>query len=116
ALFNAAKLKTAHQQDALIQDVWYPNLGLMAAREKADSASGLYLALQAASNGRSHAHNDSGSFILYSDGDPIVIDVGVGAYTAKTFSSDRYSIWTMQSAYHNLPTVGGVMQHAGDTY
>lgn len=116
ALFNAAKLKTAHPQDALIRDVWYPNLGFMAAREKAGSAQGMYLAVQAASNGRSHGHNDSGSFILYHDGEPVVIDVGVGTYTAATFSAERYSIWTMQSAYHNLPIVGGVMQHQGNTY
>ena len=116
ALFNISKLSAAHQQDALIRDVWYPNLGLMTAREKAGSAQGMYLAVQAASNGRSHAHNDSGSFILYHDGEPVVIDVGVGTYTAQTFSADRYSIWTMQSAYHNLPTVGGVMQHQGNTY
>jgi hypothetical protein len=40
----------------------------------------------------------------------------VGVYTAKTFSSERYSIWTMQSAFHNLPTVNGQMQHEGRTY
>ncbi|RPI09933.1 MAG: heparinase, partial [Acidobacteriales bacterium] len=34
-------------------------------------------------------------------------------YTAKTFSPQRYEIWVMQSAYHNLPTVNGVMQAAG---
>jgi len=39
--------------------------------------------------------------------------VGVEAYTAKTFSTERFTIWTMQSAYHNLPTIGGVMQKDG---
>lgn len=116
AVLNVSKLRDAPGKDALIRDVWYPNLGLMSARQKSGSAEGLYIAVQGASNGRSHAHNDSGSFILYADGEPVVIDVGVGTYTAKTFSSDRYSIWTMQSAYHNLPTIGGIMQHAGDAY
>lgn len=109
-------MRGARQQQGLAQDAWYPDLGLMTAREKAGSAKGLYLAVQAASNGRNHGHNDSGSFILYFDGDPVVIDVGVGTYTARTFSSERYSIWTMQSAFHNLPTVGGVMQHNGSAY
>ena len=76
----------------------------------------IYVAAQAASNGRSHAHNDSGSFILFHNGNPIFIDVGPEAYTAKTFSKDRYSLWTMQSAFHNLPTIGDVMQHDGTTY
>ena len=34
-------------------------------------------------------------------------------YTRKTFSAQRYEIWTMQSAYHNLPTINGVMQKDG---
>ena len=73
----------------------------------------MYFAVLAANNGRSHSHNDTGSYIIYQDCQPVAIDVGVEAYTAKTFSPDRYTIWTMQSAYHNLPTIGGVMQHDG---
>jgi hypothetical protein len=46
----------------------------------------------------------------------VLIDVGVENYTAKTFSSQRYEIWTMQSAFHNLPTINGVMQAAGRQY
>jgi Heparinase II/III-like protein len=42
--------------------------------------------------------------------------VGVETYTAKTFSPDRYSIWTMQSGYHNLPTVNDVSQKEGRKY
>ena len=37
-------------------------------------------------------------------------------YTQKTFSPQRYEIWTMQSAWHNLPTFDGVMQEAGAQY
>ncbi len=51
--------------------------------------------------------------MVYANGLPAIIDVGVETYTAKTFSSRRYEIWTMQSAYHNCPTVDGVMQSAG---
>jgi len=39
--------------------------------------------------------------------------VGVETYTAKTFSARRYDIWTMQSAYHNLPTINGFPQKDG---
>ncbi|MBQ8969943.1 MAG: heparinase II/III family protein, partial [Lachnospiraceae bacterium] len=46
-------------------------------------------------------HNDVGSFTLYKEGKPFLIDLGVETYTKKTFSEDRYEIWTMQSAYHN---------------
>lgn len=109
-LLATAKVQNAEKADALERDAWYPALALMTARAKTGSSDGFYLAVQAAANLRSHGHNDSGSFIVFHDGEPVFIDVGVEAYTAKTFSAERYSIWTMQSAYHNLPTVGGVMQ------
>lgn len=47
---------------------------------------------------------------------PIFIDAGVGTYTRQTFSSERYSIWTMQSNYHNLPMVNGVPQQFGSEF
>jgi hypothetical protein len=112
----AAEVLTAPSRDALPRDAWYPDLGLMTARQKEGSADGFYVASQAASNGRSHGHNDSGSFIVFHGGEPVFIDVGPEAYTAATFSKDRYTLWPMQSAYHNLPTIGGVMQHEGDAY
>jgi hypothetical protein len=115
-VLSAREIRTAQKADALGRDAWYPALHLMTAREKAGTTDGFYLAVQAASNGRSHGHNDSGSFIVFHDGEPAFIDVGVEAYTAKTFSADRYTIWTMQSAFHNLPTIGGAMQHDGAPY
>lgn len=110
-ILSATTIRNAQKEDALERDSWYPALRLMTAREKSGTGDGFYLAVQATNNNRSHGHNDSGSFIIFHDGEPVFIDVGVEAYTAKTFGPDRYSIWTMQSAYHNLPTVGGVMQH-----
>jgi hypothetical protein len=112
----ASQVRQAKKADALVSDAWYPSLHLMTARAKGGTTEGFYLAVQAASNGRSHGHNDSGSYIVFRDGEPAFIDVGVEAYTAKTFSPERYTIWTMQSAFHNLPTIGGVMQHEGDPY
>jgi hypothetical protein len=112
----AQEIAAAPARDALPRDAWYPRLGLMTARQAEGSAEGFYLAAQAAGNGRSHGHNDSGSFIVFHQGAPVFIDVGPEAYTAKTFSKDRYTLWTMQSAYHNLPTIGGVMQHEGAPY
>lgn len=112
-LLEATELRNAKGADVMVRDCYYPNLGLVTARVKADSADGMYFAVLAANNGRSHSHNDTGSYIIYQDGQPVAIDVGVEAYTAKTFSPERYTIWTMQSAYHNLPTIGGVMQHDG---
>ena len=113
ALFNLARLRTAPRAQALLRDVWLPGIQVAAARIAADSPRGLYLAAQGGNNGESHNHNDVGNFVVFQDGNPAIIDVGVETYTAKTFSSKRYEIWTMQSAYHNCPTIDGVMQSAG---
>lgn len=45
---------------------------------------------------------------------PVFIDPGVETYSRKTFSSERYTIWTMRSLYHNLPEINNTEQQAGD--
>jgi hypothetical protein len=112
-LFNLDALEKRPAAEPLLKDIWLPQTQFMAAREKEDSLTGFYVAAQGLHNDKSHNHNDVGNFILYVDGQPLLIDVGPEAYTAKTFSRARYEIWTMQSAYHNLPTIGGVMQKNG---
>ena len=78
--------------------------------------SGWFLATKGGFNNESHNHNDAGTFSLYINNTPILIDAGVGTYTRQTFSSERYSIWTMQSNYHNLPMINGVPQRFGQEY
>ncbi|MGO8789851.1 MAG: heparinase II/III family protein [Terriglobia bacterium] len=113
ALFNLATLRQSPRAQALFRDTWLPGIQVMMARVREGSGQGLYLAAQAGNNGKSHNHNDVGNFMVYADGMPAIIDVGVETYTAKTFSPQRYEIWTMQSAYHNCPTIDGVMQSPG---
>ncbi|HPX26263.1 MAG TPA: heparinase II/III family protein [Treponemataceae bacterium] len=73
-------------------------------------------AVKTGNNGDDHNHNDTGSFIIYKEGKPVFIDIGVETYTAKTFSPHRYDIWTMQSAWHNLPAFSLEMQKDGKEY
>ncbi len=118
-LFNLSNLLAAESMsEPLVRDVWLgdEDMQMMAARDKEGSSEGLYVACWAGHNGQSHNHNDVGNFIIYANGRPFIIDVGKPTYTRKTFSADRYRIWAMQSAYHNLPTVSGVMQKAGRQY
>ena len=115
-LLLIGELQSSAPVEPLLRDFWLPGLQVMGARSYADSARGLYLAAKGGHNAESHNHNDVGNFIVYADGKPAVIDVGVETYTAKTFSSKRYEIWTMQSAYHNLPTINGVPQKDGRQY
>ena len=113
ALLVASEIASAHVSEPLLGSVWLADLQLMAARSAANSGVGLYVAAWGGHNAQSHNHNDVGNFIVYGDGTPVLIDVGVETYSAKTFSAQRYEIWTMQSAYHNLPTINGIMQGAG---
>lgn len=112
-ILNAAAIKTAPAQPALVRDVWLDGIQVMAARCKGGTSDGFFVAAKGGHNAESHNHNDVGNFIVYRDGWPVLIDVGVETYSRKTFSSQRYEIWTMQSAYHNLPTINGVMQSPG---
>ena len=101
-------------REPLLKDMWLPNLQIMTARR-----GNLYVAMKGGTNGESHNHNDVGSFIVYTgEGGvtPLFIDPAVGEYTAQTFSNDRYSIWTMQSQYHNLPQINGIDQKDGKEY
>lgn len=92
-------------------DIYYESVGLFLARDSEN-----FLAVKAGGNDDSHNHNDTGSLIFYKKGKPVLIDVGVETYSRKTFSPQRYEIWTMQSAYHNVLTFGNVMQNAGREY
>lgn len=113
AIFNYSNLIEAPKTQPLLRDVWLEGIQVMAARSQQGSYDGLYVAAKGGHNGESHNHNDVGNFIIYKDGFPMIIDVGVETYTRKTFSAQRYDIWTMQSAYHNLPTINGIMQKNG---
>ena len=107
--------------EPLLKDVWLTDLQIMTTRR-----GNLYVAMKGGNNGESHNHNDVGSFIVYGSQEsgvrskeqlsPLFIDPAVGEYTAKTFSDDRYSIWTMQSQYHNLPQINGIDQKDGKEY
>jgi hypothetical protein len=112
-LFVLDELTKATPKEPLGRDFWLPELQVMGARSLEGSTKGLYLAAKGGHNAESHNHNDVGNFIVYADGYPVLIDVGVESYTAKTFSNRRYEIWTMQSAHHNLPTINGFMQRNG---
>lgn len=101
--------KPAHNVPAC---TWYPETEFCYLTNN----SGWFLATKGGFNNESHNHNDAGTFSLYINNTPILIDAGVGTYTRQTFSSERYSIWTMQSNYHNLPMINGVPQRFRQEY
>lgn len=110
------ELANALQKEPLIGSHWFEGTEVCVARDIAGSKKGFFFAAKGGHNNESHNHNDVGSFVLYYDGKPLIIDAGVGVYTRQTFSSDRYKIWTMQSGFHNLPQINGVDQKNGTDY
>jgi hypothetical protein len=44
------------------------------------------------------------------------MDMGQETYQKKSFDAHRYEIPSTQSAYHNLPTIGGVQQGVGPAF
>jgi hypothetical protein len=114
--FELVEMRKAPAREPWTREAWMSGIQVVTARVKQGSTSGFYFAALGGHNAESHNHNDVGNFIVFFDGQPVLIDVGVETYTAKTFSAQRYDIWTMQSAYHNLPTINGMMQAAGRQY
>ena len=115
-VFGLSELMDAEARQPLPRDVWLDTIQVMAARDQEGASSGWYLAAKGGHNAESHNHNDIGQVVVYLDGKPLLVDAGVETYSRKTFGPDRYQIWTMQSAYHTLPTIDGVMQAPGKAF
>lgn len=115
-LFDLKGWQEIKAEEPLIGQYYFPNLDAAIVRDREGTNEGFYFAAKGGSNGEQHNHNDVGSFMLFYDGQPILLDIGVGTYTRETFSPDRYSIWTMQSNYHNLPLINGVGQSPGANF
>jgi hypothetical protein len=117
ALFSLEEMLAVEPRQPLPRDAWLDEVEVMVARDRAGSSAGLYVAAKGGHNAESHNHNDVGNFVVYVDGRPLLVDAGVETYTRKTFSAERYDIWTMQSAYHSLlPTIDGIQQAPGRSF
>lgn len=91
---------------------WYPEAEVC----YMTTPQGLFYASKGGNNDESHNHNDIGTISLYIDQYPILLDAGVGTYTRQTFDDERYTIWNMQSGWHNVPIINGYEQSYGAQY
>lgn len=106
------ELASAAPQHSNQPFTWYPETEFC----YLTTPQGLFLAAKGGYNDESHNHNDAGSCSVWMHTTPVLIDAGVGTYTRQTFSNERYSIWTMQSDWHNLPRINGCSQPHGKSY
>lgn len=116
SLFMQDEYQHAAKGLPLPENVWLPDIQVMIARDKQGTTKGWFVAAKGGNNDESHNHNDIGNYIVYYDGRPLLIDVGRGTYTAKTFSNSRYEIWYNCSDYHNVPTINGATQPPGPQF
>ncbi len=95
---------------------WLSDIQLMTVRDDEGIKEGFFLAAKGGHNGESHNHNDVGSFMIYDNARPVLIDIGSGTYTKRTFSDERYKLWFNRSDYHNVPIINDHVQQAGKEY
>jgi len=111
-LYFSKELLGANAKEPLVGNSWLPDIQLMISRDRKDSTQGLFLAAKAGHNEESHNHNDVGSFIIFKDGHPAIIDVGGATYT-----SNYGNEWVRDSAFHNLmPVINGQEQQKGQKF
>ena len=116
ALFMREELDNAVQRMPLPKDAWLPDLQVMIARDEAATTKGFFVGAKGGHNDESHNHNDVGNYVVFYNGQPLLIDIGRGTYTARTFNANRYDIWFNRSDYHNTPTINGFTQQPGKSY
>jgi hypothetical protein len=115
-IFQAREVLSGTAARPSFKTFWLPGTGIMGGRDDGEDNKGFYFSAIGGHNGESHNHNDVGSCIVFYDGYPMLIDIGSEHYTRQTFGPERYTIWTMQSAYHNVPLINGVQQKEGAKY
>jgi hypothetical protein len=116
SLFSPIDWKDTKPAEPLFSEYFFPDWDVAIARDREGTTDGFYFCAKGGNNAEQHNHNDVGSFMLYYNGQPVFLDVGVGNYTRETFGKQRYSIWTMQSNFHNLPVINGVGQQNGGNF
>ena len=92
SLFQPTSAAEPDSAYPLVLQSWLDGIEVLTARETEGSEQGLFLAAKGGNNGESHNHNDIGSFIVGLDGQPVLIDVGVGRVTRRRHSAPSGTI------------------------
>ena len=96
---------------------YFPDRQIFIVRQNAkNTREGFIAAIKGGHNNEGHNHNDVGNFSIYCGGKPLIVDVGSGTYTRKTFSPERYSIWWIGGKGHNAAIINGNAQPDGEKY
>lgn len=114
-ILNYKELTNTNGDPSFKRGIYYNNNQVVVARTY-NNNKGFIFAAKGGNNGENHSHNDIGSFILYYQGYPVFIDLGVGTYSKEYFSTSRYTLMATQSQYHNVPRVNDLDQKHGKDF
>ncbi|HSI09090.1 MAG TPA: heparinase II/III family protein [Rariglobus sp.] len=80
-------------------------------------ASGaIAVSFKGSNNGVSHGHNDLGTFVVATGGEPVITDPGVPIYNARTMGPNAFDYQVKSSYGHSVPFVAGQPQKRGSQY
>lgn len=115
-LLSAEEMWQQPAAQPFTRDYLFPELQVFTTRTFENSDAGLSFAMKGGHNGENHNHNDVGNYIVFADGEQLLIDVGAMTYDARYFTGERYSFWAVNSDFHNTPVVNGFIQKEGRQY
>ena len=92
---------------------YFSDAGILTVRPAVGSGSRMSVTMKGGHTAEHHNHNDVGSYSLCLDGSFLVEDPGIAPYTGVTFSKRRYTVKTINSYGHPVPTVDGALQKEG---
>ena len=80
-------------------------------------AGALSVSFKGSNNGTSHGHNDIGTFVVATGGEPVITDPGVPPYNNRTMVGPNVFDYQIKSSYgHSVPFVAGQLQKRGPTH
>ncbi len=84
--------------------------GVWVFRPKINNPFGLAIAIKGGNNNENHNHDDMGSYTIINNGQNLLTDPGMDAYTKDTFSQKRYESEVINSFGHPVPVVDHFLQ------
>ncbi len=104
------------ERELLEKNTWLDDMQVMIVRTEQKPSAGMTFSAIAGTNDEGinhHSHNDIGHFTLFSEGETVLLDFGMGEYSRDTFSDARYESYHIRSLGHNVPVINGREQLHG---
>lgn len=83
-------------------DAYYRNMELVTMRSSWANRAGIYASIHMCNTGMSHAHLDSGSFVLDIGGQRFAGDLGKEEYTLSALGTNRFHYYRLSPEGHNM--------------